>query len=570
LDLEAAMLKSVALVLVIALAPVALAQTITVSDLGAQVPVGNVSQGQVDYIPLIFGMVKLGSTAPSNFTGCTIANIAGANPAGSSDTVQIRLIHDLNRNGHVDTTDTVVMTQSSPGFPVVLSGFSQPVPVPTPALVAPYLVTVDAAATATLGNIYRLELQSITVSAGSTTGTPITGNNHTIIAPTNAEMHVERGGVAMPSGAIDTVGDRQDGVQFSLTYTIFNTGFDPLSLTGSPRVLIPAATVQNCSATVSTQPPAQVVAGTNSAFIVDVTPFSSGGSVISFGMLIVNDDSDESQYTIAVSGTISASGGAVALIITTQPAGAVAATSFSTQPEIEVRDAASAVVTGFSGNVTATILTNPAGGTLSGTQTVTIVNGVATFTNLSINNAGVGYELRFSSAGLTPADTNLFNVNPPAGPATQLAIVTQPGGAAPGTAFTSQPVVEIRDSVGALAASDNTTQVTATITTGTGTVGAILGGTVTRTAVNGVVTFTDLSIDLAGSGYTLDFSDSGVLTDDTSSTFNVSTGGGGGADGGGGDGGGGGCSTSEVPNAWWLPIVVLALFSLTLRTRRRC
>jgi len=61
--------------------------------------------------------------------------------------------------------------------------------------------------------------------------------------------------------------------------------------------------------------------------------------------------------------------------------------------------------------------------------------------------------------------------------------------------------------------------VTMTITTGTGTLGAILAGTTTQTASSGVATFKGLSIDLAGTGYTLDASD-GSLTM-TSSLFDI-------------------------------------------------
>lgn len=106
-----------------------------------------------------------------------------------------------------------------------------------------------------------------------------------------------------------------------------------------------------------------------------------------------------------------------------------------------------------------------------------------------------------------------------AGPATQLAVTQQPAGAVPGAAFLTQPRVAIRDAGGLTVATDNTTQVTAAITTGTGTSGAALGGTLTVTALNGVATFTDLSINLAGTGYTLTFTSTPALTAATSAAF---------------------------------------------------
>src|SRR5581483_8195981 len=53
---------------------------------------------------------------------------------------------------------------------------------------------------------------------------------------------------------------------------------------------------------------------------------------------------------------------------------------------------------------------NPAGGTLSGTTIVTVVNGVATFGNLSIDKAGNGYTLTASSGLLAGATSASFNV----------------------------------------------------------------------------------------------------------------------------------------------------------------
>ena len=82
-----------------------------------------------------------------------------------------------------------------------------------------------------------------------------------------------------------------------------------------------------------------------------------------------------------------------------------------------------------------------------------------------------------------------------------------------GVAFTTQPVIAIRDAGNNLTTS--TATVTAAIATGTGT----LSGTLTATAVNGVATFTSLKI--TGSGpHTLSFT-SGALTPATSISFTV-------------------------------------------------
>ena len=102
---------------------------------------------------------------------------------------------------------------------------------------------------------------------------------------------------------------------------------------------------------------------------------------------------------------------------------------------------------------------------------------------------------------------------------TTLAFSTQPSGAVAWSTFTTQPVVVITDSEGNTVTSA-TDSVTVSITSGTGAAGASLFGTATVPAVNGVATFTDLSIKRAGTGYTLTAS-SGSLTSATSSSFNI-------------------------------------------------
>lgn len=106
------------------------------------------------------------------------------------------------------------------------------------------------------------------------------------------------------------------------------------------------------------------------------------------------------------------------------------------------------------------------------------------------------------------------------GTAAKLAFTTQPSASnVSGTAFSTQPVVTVQDSNGN-PVTDSTASVTIAITTGTGTSGAVLSGTTTVSAVAGVATFSGLSIDKAGSGYTLKATSS-PLTQATSSALAV-------------------------------------------------
>ena len=80
-----------------------------------------------------------------------------------------------------------------------------------------------------------------------------------------------------------------------------------------------------------------------------------------------------------------------------------------------------------------------------------------------------------------------------AGAPTQLVMVTQPSGAVSGTAFTTQPAVELRDGSNAVVLQAGVT-VTVAKASGSGT----LGGTLTAvTDANGKATFTNLAIDIA-------------------------------------------------------------------------
>jgi hypothetical protein len=64
-----------------------------------------------------------------------------------------------------------------------------------------------------------------------------------------------------------------------------------------------------------------------------------------------------------------------------------------------------------SDTITLSIGANPSGGTLSGTLTLTVTNGVATFSDLAIDLAGMGYTLHATvSGGLPDLDSSPFNI----------------------------------------------------------------------------------------------------------------------------------------------------------------
>ena len=185
---------------------------------------------------------------------------------------------------------------------------------------------------------------------------------------------------------------------------------------------------------------------------------------------------------------------------------------------VTVQDAGGNTVTTNSSSVTVAIGTNPSGGTLSGTKTVAAVNGVAMFADLSIDKAGTGYTLTAADGALTGATSSPFNITP--GAAAKLAFSTSPNTSTAGAAFGTQPLVTVQDAFGNTVTTDSSS---VTVAIGTNPSGGTLSGTTTVAAVNGVATFAGLSIDKAGSGYTLTAADDS-LTGATSNTFTINPG----------------------------------------------
>ena len=143
------------------------------------------------------------------------------------------------------------------------------------------------------------------------------------------------------------------------------------------------------------------------------------------------------------------------VFVATQPSGAAPSAAFAVQPVVHLRRNGATNTADNTTVVTVAIVTGTgtAGAQLTGTTTATAVAGVATFTNLGINTAGTNYQLRFTAAGHTEASSSAFRITAP--PVRTLVVATQPAGAVPAAAFTTQPVVQVRSN-GALDATDNT------------------------------------------------------------------------------------------------------------------
>jgi hypothetical protein len=273
-----------------------------------------------------------------------------------------------------------------------------------------------------------------------------------------------------------------------------------------------------------------LTSGTGLVGTLTVTPQNgvatfSDLSVSNTGIFTVSATSSGLTSATSSTFTITAPGGGgsptpVMVAFLQQPSNALTGATISPTVQVAVEDS--------NGNTVATA-TNPVtlalvgGSGLGGTLTVTPQNGIATFSNLTVSNAGTGYTLSATSASLTSATSSGFTITAPGGgsgpSAVKLAFSVQPTNALTQATITPAVQVVVEDSSGNVV-TNATTPVTLALTGG----GAGLGGTLTATPQNGVATFSTLSLSTAGT-YTLSATSTG-LTSATSTSFTISSGGG--------------------------------------------
>ena len=164
-------------------------------------------------------------------------------------------------------------------------------------------------------------------------------------------------------------------------------------------------------------------------------------------------------------------------------------------------------------------LANPSGARLSGTQSVVAVSGVATFSDLTIDRAGQ-FTLRVSAAGAAAATSTPIEViapPPPPPTVTHLGFARQPLPSIQAGGVLSSVLVAALDASGNVVTTFNNA---ITVALGTNAAAGTLSGTLRVAAASGIATFSDLSIDLPGVGYTLR-ANTRDLTGVTTEAFNV-------------------------------------------------
>ncbi|MEP6688026.1 MAG: Ig-like domain-containing protein, partial [Gemmatimonadales bacterium] len=207
-------------------------------------------------------------------------------------------------------------------------------------------------------------------------------------------------------------------------------------------------------------------------------------------------------------------GVATKLTFTQPPVTTSAGNPITPAVRVDIQDASGNTVTSATGQVTLAIGANPGAGILSGTTTVDAVNGVATFSNLSIDKTGTGYTLVASGIGLPSVTSPAFDIL--TGSANRLVFLTGPTDRVVGEKFSPGIQVQVQDAGGNPVTFGGLITLTSSVT-------GTLSGTATATAVLGTATFSNLAINKAGATYMLTAFTSGATsaTSATSAAFDV-------------------------------------------------
>jgi uncharacterized delta-60 repeat protein len=398
------------------------------------------------------------------------------------------------------------------------------------------------------GTTTSTTLAAVKVNVENSSGVLLTGDTSTVTlaiasGPTGAALggtasQAAVGGIATFSNlSFATAGtytltatDGSDTAVTSTSFTISVPGANKLAFAAQPQSATTSATlaavkvnVENSSGVlltgdtstvtlaIASGPAGAVLGGTASvAAVAGVATFSNlSFATVGTYTLTATDGADtaatSTSFTISVPGTNK-------LAFATQPQSATTSATLAAV-KVNVENSSGVLLTGDASTVTLAIASGPAGAVLGGTASVTAAGGVATFSNLSFAAAGE-YTLIATDGTDTSVTSLTFTISPPL--ANKLAFVTEPASASTTTGLGTIKI-DVENNAGTLLTSDDSD---VTLSIATGTAGATLSGTTTVAAVNGVATFSNLSIATAGTNYTLTASD-GSDVPANSSVFSI-------------------------------------------------
>jgi hypothetical protein len=426
---------------------------------------------------------------------------------------------------------TVPSSQSAFGIATQLAFVTQPTTTTVGSTIVPALVV---AARDAQGILVPTFTGDITIALGNNPGSAILSGNTTVPAvgglATFSNLSLDNVGTGYTllasaaglTGATSAAFNVGSGTATQLAFTVH-----PATTTAGSPIVPPVQVVAqdalgntvstfigNVTLSINTGPPGAALTGTPSIAAV-------AGTAV-FANLVLDSVGTYTLLAVAT-GTSSATslpfgvtvGLARRFVFTVQPSDVTAGLPIVPPVVVTVQDLQGNTDASFTGSVSVGFATNPGVGVLSGTLNALAVAGVATFADLSIDKAGIGYTLQATGTGVTTGVSNPFTVS--AGAATFLTFVVPPTTVGVDAPITPPVVVAVVDDFGNLVPTA-TDDVTIAINANPGN--ATLGGTATQAAVAGFATFADLSLDQPGTGYSFVANAPGLSTG-ISPTFDV-------------------------------------------------
>ena len=158
----------------------------------------------------------------------------------------------------------------------------------------------------------------------------------------------------------------------------------------------------------------------NDSHLAGTTTLSTIDGIASFTNLRIDTSGDNYALTASSTGVTSAlsdtftivAGDANLAVLTSQPSDTFRDAIFRRNPVVEIRDSFGNIVRSYSSTIAAVITpgTGSQNGNLTGSHTVSAINGIATFPGLSIDTEGIGYSLTFSALGTPDITSDPFDI----------------------------------------------------------------------------------------------------------------------------------------------------------------
>ena len=379
--------------------------------------------------------------------------------------------------------------------------------------VIPLTGNVSAAIAANPGGSTLGGTTTVTASGGVATFANLTLNK----VGDGYTLQATAGTVSVTSNKIDVTPGPATQLVFSTTGEPVSTATAGQDFAASPNTVVVDVDDQLGNIVTSYSGPVTIGLANGASGTFDassVLTVNASGGVATFSKLALDTagtydlSATSTSVPALAAGTSSSititSGTASQLAWTVEPPSKAAA-AVSLGGTVDVEDRYGNPITGYDQDVTIALDLNGKAdnGDLGGTTMVAASHGVAAFTNIIIDTTGNPFTLIASSGGFTSAPSSGIDVVAP-----QLVwAVEPPSQVAHGFPFGA--TVDLLDPFGKLETSFSGS---ITVALDSNPKGGHLGGTATIKATGGVASFTGLTIDAIGAGYTLQASGVGVTS----------------------------------------------------------